>query len=118
MVTIEQAGLDWEDMLRIASRVSYKGWQFHVEMREGPSWLQLRFHADGRIEHCRKWMLSSHMTESEFVQTCLKAVLSAEEHEARENFTYKGKKIFGPHINVNSLLEVADSVDVRSEYAK
>jgi len=54
----------------------------------------------------RKWRLSYHMTESEVVKTALKAVLAAAEHEALEQFKYKGETIFDPHINVDDLLRL------------
>lgn len=61
----------------------------------------------------RKWILSEHMTESELVCTALKAALTCEEHETREHFTYEGKRVFNPHINVRRLLEICDDEDVR-----
>ena len=54
-------------------------------------------------QHTRKWLLSEHMTPSEVVQTALKCVLTSLEHEARENFKYKGAPIFGPHFDVDDL---------------
>ena len=55
----------------------------------------------------RKWPLSQYMTKSEVVQTALKAVLTYLEHEARESFTYKGERIFGPHFDVEALVTLA-----------
>ena len=49
----------------------------------------------------RKFYISPHMTDSEVIQTCLLAVLLFEEHEAREWFTYNGKEIYGPHIDIS-----------------
>ena len=66
----------------------------------------------------RKWRLSPHMTDSEIVGTALKAVLTAEEHEARENFLYRGRPIFGPHLDVDQLWELAgrqNALSVRDE---
>jgi hypothetical protein len=40
------------------------------------------------------------------VRTALKAVLTAEEHEARERFLFRGRAIFGPNIDVDGLREV------------
>ena len=65
----------------------------------------------------RKWRLSSYMTRSEIVQTALKAVLTAEEHEVRERFKYRGVSIFGPHYDVDKLWELRageDALDVRA----
>ncbi len=51
----------------------------------------------------RKWFLSSYMTQSEVLQTALMAALTAVEHEAREDFKWQGKAIFGPHYDVDAL---------------
>lgn len=54
-------------------------------------------------QHSRKWMLSRHMTRSEIVQTCFKLAITAVEHRARETFKYRGRRIFGPHFDVDRL---------------
>ena len=77
------------------------------------NWIQVILVDDGEIHHCRKWRISKHMTESEIVQTAFLAIRTAEEHETREKFQYKGSAIFQPHRNVNDLISTADSFDVR-----
>lgn len=57
-------------------------------------------------QHSRKWMLSPHMTRSEIVQTCFKLALTAVEHRARESFKYRGRRIFGPHFDVDALHQI------------
>lgn len=64
----------------------------------------------------RRWWLSPKMTESEIVQTALLAALTAEEHEARESFRYKDKRVFNPHISVPKLLEICEIEDAREGY--
>lgn len=61
-----------------------------------------------------KAYLSPHATDSELVQTAFGLYKAYWEHEARETFQYKGKRVFGPHISVEALLTVASKVDVRS----
>lgn len=61
----------------------------------------------------RKWYISEHSTDSEILQTILKLCLTSAEHEAREAFTYRGKTIYGPHMDAKRLLEVADDTDER-----
>jgi len=61
----------------------------------------------------RKWDISQYMTESEFVLSVWKAVLTFEEHELREQFLYEGKRILDPHINVRALLSICEQLDVR-----
>ena len=80
--------------------------QFVVETDEGHPYLQIHSHGDAAWKG-RKWLLSYHMTRSEVVQTALKAVLTAQEHEVREGFRYKGLPVYSPHIDVNHLYGLA-----------
>lgn len=57
----------------------------------------------------RKWIISAYATKSEVVQTLLKAILTAIEHEAREQFTYKDRAIFGPHFDIEALVGLVNS---------
>lgn len=57
-------------------------------------------------QKARKWPLSQHMIPSEIVQTAFLALLTAQEHEIREAFTYRGESIFGPHYDVEDLVEL------------
>lgn len=111
-----------ENKLRsIISNVKYKSWTFFVgKGPEGRLFLQCRwedFDIDDPLSklemHGRKWFLSPHMTETELVQTTLKAVLAAEEHEAKERFLYCQTKIFNPHTSVKALMEVCHKIEVR-----
>jgi hypothetical protein len=87
--------------------VKYPGWRF--EFSEQRFYIQGRFLAEHistrKVEEqfTRKWYISAHATKNEIVQTCLKCVLAALEHEARENFRYKGAAIYGPHFDPDAL---------------
>lgn len=61
-----------------------------------------------------KAYLSPHATDSELVQTIFGLYLRYVEHEARETFEWRGRRVFGPHIAVEALWDVARRVDVRS----
>lgn len=83
---------------------------FRTEDRGGVLLLSL-LARDGRDDHDwngRKWFISQHATRSEVVQTVLKAILTALEHEAREHFRYKGRAIFAPHFSVDGLVALVD----------
>jgi hypothetical protein len=109
----------------VLSRVHYKDWTFRVgQDAPGLYWLQVQFVAPNNVTGApvepwggRKWRLSAFMTDSEVVQTALKAVLTAEEHEAREKFTYRGRAIFGPHLEVELLWHLTGRADATSERA-
>ena len=60
-----------------------------------------------------KRYVSPHMTKSEFVQLVFGTILALEEHECRENFYYKGRRVYGPHIDVDALWSVAAYFDAR-----
>lgn len=107
----------------VLAHVTYKDWQIALMQNErGLPYLQVRFTASDSTTGAeaqwsgRKWQLSSHMTDSEIVGTALKAVLTAEEHEAREQFLYRGRAVFGPRLDVDRLWELAGddgALDVR-----
>jgi hypothetical protein len=111
------------DATRILEDVSFAGWGFRVLNDNSQLILQVVFRAacarTGEDTACsgRKWRLSPHMTKSEVVQTAFKAILTAVEHETREKFLYRGQSIFGPHFNVDKLVELCaagNAEEVRS----
>lgn len=104
----------------VIGKLSYKDWTFHVGQDAiGLYYMQIRLAAadaqSGKPTEWsgRKWRLSTHMTNSEIVQTALKAVLAAEEHEAREGFLYGGRAIFGPHFDVDHLWELCSNQEAK-----
>lgn len=110
-----QAALRFSALL---ANLEYKDWSFYVGSRlDGMLYLQVSFIAPDNDapghppcrQQGRKWLLSPHMTDSEFIQTAFKAVLTAEEHEARELFMYKGVAPFAPHFDVEELVKLAAS---------
>lgn len=107
-----------EQVAEILGAISYRDWIFRLGY-DGPRlFLQVVFKAGNEWQRGRKWLLSPHMTKSELVQTAFKAVLTAEEHEAREHFRYMGAVIFGPHFDVDRLAELASAPkDVRPSLA-
>lgn len=98
----------------------FNDWQFVVGGEGNRLYLQVR--CDGKCNvtgkdmpwSSRKWWLSAHMTKSEIVQTAFKAVLTAVEHEAREQFLYCGQSIFDPHYDVDLLWELRTRPDALS----
>lgn len=108
-----------EQMEEAIDEVRYKDWSIYINADEnGSLFMQVAFFAPNEwgvpeLQQGRKWLLSKHMTKSEIVQTALKAVLTAEEHEARENFMYRGRKVFGPHVYIDALWDACDTVTYR-----
>lgn len=61
-----------------------------------------------------KAYLSPHATDSELVQTAFGLYKGYWEHEARETFVWRGRRVFGPHIATEALWDVAERTDARS----
>ncbi|MGA9769189.1 MAG: hypothetical protein WBV94_09120 [Blastocatellia bacterium] len=72
------------------------------------------------LQRTRKWLLSEHMVKSEIVQTAFKCAMTSAEHRVREHFLYKGERVFGPHYDVEALVEIcrAKKLDYRGRKAK
>lgn len=102
----------------LVRQIRFNDWRFLVieDTARRLVYLQVEFEAPdnglsgvARRQRGRKWYLSLHMTDSEIVQTAFKAVLTAVEHETREQFRYKGQAIFGPHFDIEKLVKLAES---------
>ena len=57
----------------------------------------------GLVRHYfgRKWHIDRQASAGDIVRTAFKAVVTWQEHEARENFTYRGARLFSPHFEVD-----------------
>lgn len=105
----------------IEADLRFRDWTFQFDVEKGRPRLRATFEApcaitgESATQNGRWWPLSLHMTRSEVVATALKAVLTAVEHEAREDFLYRGEAVFGPHYDVDELhrLCVDHATDVR-----
>lgn len=108
------------DIAEVVRVCSYDPWVFvfkpfanATQVSDSHAVLQVEFTALNRwdkteqVQRGRKWMLSTDMTRNEVVQTCFLAVLTAQEHEVREQFRYRGRAIFNPHWNPDSLYDFA-----------
>lgn len=112
-----------DDINAALREVHYPDYNFFARESGGRMYIQASFLAlDHSAEHgfqfveeqcTRKWYVSNEATKSEVIQTALKLILTAVEHEAREAFKYRGRAVFGPHINVDVLHEVCGFTEGR-----
>jgi len=112
------------DVMEILDDISYlDGHQLEVGIMGNGFYLQHQYPGtdsvtgDNRLCKGRKWYISPHCCKSEIVLTALKAVITNAEHEVREGFKYKDKAIFGPHLNVDNLLEFCEGSNSTEERA-
>lgn len=118
----------FEDAKKVLADIRYKdGWVFELRQevqrvvdpmqnnRDAKEVWKLRLSCpvrdvlDGteRLAYGRWWDLP-YLTKSDVARTAFIACLVMEEHECRELFSYKGKSIFGPHVDIDALAEIAD----------
>lgn len=100
-------------MAAVLGAVKFEHYAFNVFVSQGGAYYLQAMYPDkdiatGAVElqKTRKWLLSIHMTKSELVQTAFKCVLTSMEHRGLEGFTYRGKRVFGPHFDVDALWEI------------
>ena len=119
------------DFKRIVGDLKFNGWAFEIkydlangEAGDYPStrcYLQLKAITDDNVTgnravwFGRKWLLSPHMTRSEVVSTAFKAIMTAIEHETREQFLYQGRAIYDPHYDVDSLWDLRGKTHILDE---
>lgn len=103
-----------EETSALLKEVKFPGFAFQLYWHQGQDDYRLRVTCkEGKCNvtgqphswNGRWWRLSQHMTDSEIVWTCWKAVLTALEHEAREQFTFKGVPIADSHVDVHKLAD-------------
>jgi len=96
----------------LLERCTFYGYEWAVRQSHGGVHLQATYSEPDiytgatETQHTRRWLLSPAMTDSEIVQTAFKCALTSFEHRAREGFTFRGARIFGPHFDVNDLVSL------------
>ncbi len=103
----------------VTDAIQYKDWRLRVEIdnqnENGRVFIQWIYDdkcvLTNKIKewHGRKYYLSEYMTDDEIVKTAFTAAIAAEEHEVREKFSYKGIRLFNPHVDIEALMLIADS---------
>lgn len=113
-----------DEMGEILADVSFQDYALRVTESSGRIYLQGSYDEPcintGALmpQWTRKWLLSPSMTRSEIVQTALKLCLTSMEHRTREHFLYRGRRVFGPHFDVDALWALCpDAQDSRQEGA-
>jgi hypothetical protein len=101
------AGMSGERLRAILSGVRFGDGAFLAEETAGGFLIQIH-----RAEmHGRKWFIDATATASDVVRTAFKAASTWAEHEAREEFTYRGARVFSPHFEIDDLVLLASKHD-------
>lgn len=105
-----------ESVEALIERITYRDWRFIVHAYDASFSLQIVFTdpETGFPQSSRRWSLPWHACASEVLHTALLAVLTAEEHEARERFKFEGAAVFNPHHSIEALLAMVEHTETRS----
>jgi len=104
----------------IIANITFRDYEWVVLEKGDGFLLQATFYAPDSetgapaLQKCRKWYVSSHATTNEVIRTAWKAILAAIEHEAAEDFLYKGVTVFNPHVDFDAVVEAKLGTDVRT----
>jgi len=102
----------FEQIEAIIADIKYKDWKIYLfqspRLTIQVTWQDACVVTGNMMEQeSRKWFLDAEeITEDYVVNTVFKAIQNAEEHEVKERFNYKGKRVFNPHVSIAKLLEV------------
>ena len=96
----------------LLSQIHFQNYKFSL-IKAGARWyIQAAYPEDDvytglpALQFTRKWYISEYATDSEIVQTVFKCCLTSMEHRTREEFTYKGARVYGPHFDVEDLVQL------------
>jgi hypothetical protein len=113
--------MNFQEIQTLVALVEFEDYTFHVRAGHGGWYLQATYEEPDIItgtpetQSTRRWPLSPEMVKSEVVQTAFKCVMTSMEHRAREGFKYRGRRVFGPHFDVDALWEIAGRLDYRGK---
>ncbi len=108
-IELVRAGAGRDQVREVLNEVRFKDASFLLEEIEGGFLMQLR-HAEQDVAtgvremyRGRQWFIPRGAGRGEIVRTAFLAAAVWQEHEAREAFTYRGARVFGPHGDVDEL---------------
>ena len=110
-IELEKAGAGRDQVREALNEVRFKDATYLIAEIEGGYLIQLQCAekdvATGAREmyRGRQWYIRRGASRGEIVRTAYLAAAVWQEHEARESFTYRGARIFGPHHDVDALAE-------------
>ncbi|MBL9174227.1 MAG: hypothetical protein JNL10_11875 [Verrucomicrobiales bacterium] len=96
--------LDLGCLRAVLQRVALPGFEFIPEIISGELFVRIQRaeldHERGVVTPMlgRRWLIERGASESDVVRTLLKAVLTWQEHEIREQFLFEGRRVFDPHV--------------------
>ena len=107
------------ELLQVVDWLRFPGYTFWVgTLAADVYFLQVRYDEPDvmtgvkETQQGRMWAFPADQTPGQVVQTAFKAILTSLEHRAREHFTYRGKPVLQPHLDVDRLWELLPKAEV------
>lgn len=103
-----------QEILRIIDQIKFMDRSFRF-LEKGDGYLVQMRYMENDVEHpengpqvqsTRKWYISPFMTDSEIVETVWACVQRSQLHIAGEHFTYKGKRVYSQHFDIDGRLHL------------
>lgn len=97
----------------VLSEVHYLGYDFRMEVNGSQVSINCTYKEpdvqSGSMEtqNGRPWAIDPSWGAQQIVQTALKAILTSLEHRCREHFTWRGRAIYQPHFDLETLWTAA-----------
>jgi hypothetical protein len=105
----------FERFVQWADEVEFNDYKFNITLNaRGELYMRAKYPeadtytGEPAVQVTRRWLLTPPMTKSEFIQTCFKCAITSMEHRTREAFKYKGRRVFGPHFDVDDLWRLCE----------
>jgi hypothetical protein len=108
-----------KDVEEIVSQVKFMDRTFRL-LDKGDGWLlQMQYMepdvdkpgSEPVLQSTRKWYVSPFMTPSEVVETAWACVIRSMCHVASEHFTFRGRKVYYQHLDVQARIDMCDLYD-------
>lgn len=106
--------LNPEDIMSIVSQVRFRDRSIFFGVLDRGYYIQVQYQEEDvdtgmmEVQKARKWYIEPNATETEIVETCFKAIRTSMEHVVKEHFTYKGRRVYSPHFDINARVSLCD----------
>lgn len=109
-----------EYLQSVLSRIKYKDVKFVCNDEPSETlWIQCQYpvidQGKSRTAKGRRWVIESDWSDWQVSGTALKAVLTLEEHEAREQFLYNGVSVFYPHYDIDDIVRFRSEMEGKKD---
>lgn len=107
--------MTFKEIQKILDDCKFPEYQIHAAVDGRGAWYLQATYVENDVDYnvnelqsTRRWLLSPLMIRGEIVQTAFKCIMTSYEHRAREHFQYRGRRIFGPHQDIDKLWDISD----------